>query len=162
MTKQEWEFNHAACPNCGETKLKQTLVGVPEIDGQYEDNINTATCGCGWAGKVADLKPANTGQEKPMPIRLLDFQGETFANTKDVVTAMLDFNKKLNASLPRDDQRAFADAIFGEITKMMVKVDEQHWVNKYNYQAGLQAELAKKAKDDLDSMGPATEEKKEE
>lgn len=153
MNRQEWDFQHAACPKCGSTETKQTLIGVPEIEGQYQDDINTAECKCGWSGPVRELVQANTGQANPMPIRMLDFNGETFANTKDIVTTLLDFNKKLNNTLPREDMRKFTDAIFGEITQMFITVDKQHWVNKYNYQAKLQEELSKNAKDELEKQG---------
>ena len=94
MNKQEWEFAHVACPNCGNTNLRQTLIGIAEVDDNYEDCVNSADCSeCGWSGMVKDLVPANTGQEKPMPIKMLDYEGETYAATKDVVVAMLDFNK---------------------------------------------------------------------
>ena len=105
-----------------------------------------------WSGNVHELVPANTGQVVPMPIKLLDFNGETYANTKDTVIALLDFNKKLCATLPREDMQKFADAIFVEITKMFVTVDQQHWVNKYNYQAAQKVEEEKNAKSDLEAL----------
>lgn len=153
MNQKEWEFAHAACPKCGNTNTKQSYVGVPEIDGQYQDDINTAECECGWSGFVNELVPANTGQVAPMPIRMLDFNGDTYANTKDTVTTMLDFNKKLNNTLPREDMRKFVDAIFNELTQMFITVDKQHWVNKYNYQAKMQKEAGDQAKAELEKQG---------
>lgn len=152
MNKLEWDFQHAACPKCGSTEVQKSTIGVPELDGVYEDKINTASCSCMWSGNVHELVPANTGQVVPMPIKLLDFNGETYANTKDTVIALLDFNKKLCATLPREDMQKFADAIFVEITKMFVTVDQQHWVNKYNYQAAQKVEEEKNAKSDLEAL----------
>ena len=151
MNLKEWDFNHAACPKCGSTEVKRTTIGIPEIDGEYDDHINTAECGCGWSGMVKELVPANTGQDKPMPIKMLDFDGESYASVKDTVVAILDFNKKLNNTLPRDDMKKFADAIFGEITGMLVTVDKQHWINKYKFQAAADAEAKAKAKTGLDA-----------
>lgn len=160
MNRNDWNLAHKACPKCGNADLKQSLVGVIEIDGNYEDNINTAECSkCGWGGFVNQLVPtgsAVTGAAQQMPIRILDFQGETYASTKDIVVAMLDFNKKLNATLPREDMQKFTDAIFKEITGMVITVDKQHWVNKYNYQAQLQEEVKKQAKDKLDGKPEET------
>ena len=160
MNKQEWEFKHAACPRCGATNCKTSNIGVPEISGNFEDKINTAECTeCPWKGTVNELVPANSGQEKPMPIRMLDFQGETYACTKDIVVTMLDFNRKLNNTLATEDQRKFTDAIFGEITKMMITVDKQHWVNKYDYEADLAKKEKEAAKEKLEGMA-GTDEKK--
>ena len=151
MNKQEWEFAHVACPNCGNTNLRQTLIGIAEVDDNYEDCVNSADCSeCGWSGMVKDLVPANTGQEKPMPIKMLDYEGETYAATKDVVVAMLDFNKKLDVTLPSQDQRDFATAVITEMTKMLIAVDKQHWVNKYNFQEQAKKKDAQDAKDQLD------------
>lgn len=162
MNREQWELAHKACPKCGSTGTKQTLVGIVEVIGEdYEDNLNTAECTtCGWAGMVRDLVPENGAageDQKPMPIRTLDFQGETYVNTKDVVTAMLDFNERLKKSINRPDVHGFSDAVFKELTDMMVTVDKGHWVNKYNYQAKLGEEMKKKAKDDFDGVSAEPE-----
>jgi hypothetical protein len=164
MNRQEWELNHAACPKCGNANTKQTLVGVIEFDGKYEDDINTAQCpACGWSGLVKELVPEDMAgqQQKPMPVRTLDFQGESYVSTKDVVVAMLDFNKRLKETVHREDVQKFADAIFGELTQMIVTVDKQHWVNKYNYQAKMGEEMAKKAKEELDGGAPTNDKQEE-
>ena len=164
MNREQWELAHKACPKCGSTSTKQTLVGVVEVIGEdYEDSINSAECvQCGWAGMVRDLVPENSvvdGGDKPMPIRTLDFQGETYVNSKDIVTAMLDFNERLKATIKRPDVQLFSDALFREITEMVVTVDKGHWVNKYNYQAKLGEEMRKKAEQELDdtSVNPEPE-----
>lgn len=154
MNKTEWEFNHAACPKCGSTDYKQSLVGVPEIDGQFEDLINTAECGCGWKGQVSELVPANTGQTAPMPVKMLDYNGESYCCIKDVAVMLLDFNKKLNNTLPREDMQKFADAIFAEITKSLVTLDMQHWTNKAVFQKTAEEEAIKLAQEQLDGKAP--------
>ena len=98
---------------------------------------------------------ASTGKHRPGrsdAYQTARFQRRDLRNTKDTVIALLDFNKKLCATLPREDMQKFADAIFVEITKMFVTVDQQHWVNKYNYQAAQKVEEEKNAKSDLEAL----------
>lgn len=48
---------HALCPCCGSRNLTQTIMGI--LAGE---DINRATChapGCGWSGRVADLRPTD-------------------------------------------------------------------------------------------------------
>ena len=63
MTREEFNKAHKRCPKCFSKRLRVTLVGIAEIDGNYEDNVNTAVCGCGWSGKVNELIP-NTFRRK--------------------------------------------------------------------------------------------------
>ena len=61
VTREEFHSKHQACPDCNNTKLQHTLVGVIEYDNiDYYDNWNTAQCKCGWRGKVNELlEPIN-------------------------------------------------------------------------------------------------------
>ena len=65
MNREQWEKLHEACPECGNTSLIHTLIGVPEINGHYEDNINSASCPvCGWNGPVKDLVQAKKSNKE--------------------------------------------------------------------------------------------------
>lgn len=55
MDIQEWHQVHKCCPECNSKSVSQTLVGCVTVDGVYDDNINTASCKCGWQGMVKDL-----------------------------------------------------------------------------------------------------------
>ena len=57
MTREEFNKAHKRCPKCFNKRLRVTLVGVFEVDGQYNDDINTALCACGWSGKMNELAP---------------------------------------------------------------------------------------------------------
>lgn len=58
VTRKEWYSEHQACPDCDNTKLMITLAGVIEDPlRDFEDNINTAECKCGWYGPVKELLP---------------------------------------------------------------------------------------------------------
>ena len=148
MNREEWNVKHAVCPRCGKNQLRTTLIGVPEIDGEYEDNVNTAECvDCNWSGPVKELVPAGTVENVVMPIKMLDFDGKTYACTEDVVTATLDFNSRLAVTLNnRKDMIDFATAITNEYVKMLIQVDKEHWVNKYKYQSQVN-DAAKAAKE---------------
>lgn len=132
MNKEEFKTAHSACPICGAADINSTLVGAVELDGEYCDELSTAQCGnCGWSGRVIELIPATTdkaGLRKP--IRVLDLEGETYVNTKDTITAMLQFNAELAETIGRDDVKLFASALFKEITRMLIGVDVQHWQNR--------------------------------
>jgi len=55
----EFDKKHKRCPKCkNEKHISQTYTGPVYIAGEpYEDNINYATCPCGWHGKVNQLIP---------------------------------------------------------------------------------------------------------
>lgn len=56
--RDEWNKNHKRCPECGSAELGQTLLAPIHIAGQgYVDNVNKATCSCGWFGMVNELVP---------------------------------------------------------------------------------------------------------
>lgn len=56
VTRKEFYEKHKACPDCNNTKLQQTLVGVIEYENiDFIDNFNSARCKCGWRGKVNEL-----------------------------------------------------------------------------------------------------------
>ena len=57
MTREEFSKQHKRCPRCFNKRLRVTLAGVFEVDGHYNDDLNTAICGCGWSGKVNELGP---------------------------------------------------------------------------------------------------------
>lgn len=65
--REQWNRAHAACPNCGNTKLVTSLAGPIHIVGKgYRDDINYTECeqhpefninGCGWRGMRNELVP---------------------------------------------------------------------------------------------------------
>lgn len=137
MTREEWNVQHSACPACGNTEnICTTLAGVVETkneDGNvsYEDNINTATCQCGWKGNVSEMVPANTGSQKaPQPVRVIDYEGETYVCTKDVVSTVMDYEANITALLKTPDQINYTRMLLSEVVKMLAAVDRQHWTNK--------------------------------
>jgi hypothetical protein len=59
VSRRIWNKLHEACPDCNNTQLMVTMVGVLEDENRdFEDNFNTAECKCGWRGPVRDLLPA--------------------------------------------------------------------------------------------------------
>jgi hypothetical protein len=49
--QQAWDNLHRCCPQCGAESIERTCMGHLGI----ADNVNRATCACGWRGKVCDL-----------------------------------------------------------------------------------------------------------
>ena len=162
MNREEWSKQHEVCPKCGGSRLQVTTIGIPEVDGKYEDNMNTASCGCGWAGKRSECVPEGSVVKQEtavsMPIKTLDFNGDSYVNTKDVVVAMLDYNAKLAPKLPSTEAVTFADALFKEMTNMLVTVDTEHWINKNKYEeATARAEADRKKNEAGTASNPKTE-----
>ena len=58
ITREKFYNEHVACPDCDNTRISVTLVGVIDWgDEDFFDGTNTAKCKCGWAGPIGDLLP---------------------------------------------------------------------------------------------------------
>lgn len=54
---KEYNSHHKFCPKCANDQIKQTYVGIVfdlSNPDSYQD-INRATCKCGWEGTIHDL-----------------------------------------------------------------------------------------------------------
>ena len=143
MNSKEWHEKHRACPECGSTKTKQSLVGVIEVSGHYQDNVNTADCNdCGWAGMVKNLKPGpekipqagevnEEGREViKLELKTIDVDGQTYVCAQDMVNNIRSFNNKLDEKLTDDGTKRYTSQLLSEIVGMIVIADKQHWINR--------------------------------
>jgi hypothetical protein len=143
MNREEWDKNHAACPQCGKsTNISQTLAGAIEVDGHYHDSINSALCkNCGWSGKVellipAEVKPeAEKAKDLTVEIKTIDVNNESYACIKDLLSTVQNFNHNLCEQLKDDSTKRYTASILDEVTSMLATVDMQHWANKHQMNA---------------------------
>ena len=55
-TRETFNQTHCCCPKCGNDKTAQSYVRVVyRVGVPYSDDVNTASCSCGWRGKVNEL-----------------------------------------------------------------------------------------------------------
>jgi len=135
MNRQEWDKAHKSCPECKMTKISQTLVNVPEIDGHYHDELNTALCrNCGWNGKVSQLVPEPETAEpvNHATLRTIDHEENSYVCIKDFTATIENFNQNICSKLTDESVKTYTKSIMGEITSMLASLDMQHWANKHN------------------------------
>lgn len=134
MNRKDWSSAHKACPKCLNIKIRETLVGVPEVDGIYFDDKNKAWCdACGWQGMVMDLK-ANPDelhevkaiQEEKAVNTFEDEKGIIYVSIPDTLDVLKTMQNAITAKLPHQSTIDYTNGIFKEINSTIAKMEAFH------------------------------------
>ena len=139
MNREEWYIAHHVCPQCGKTNIRQSMSEVSEVDGNFHDGVNTADCvDCSWSGMVKDLKPDPTVVQPSVyktEVRTIDAGGKTYVCVEDLGTELAQYCKMLVSKLATPDAVNYTQALFRELLKMLINLDNQHMAGRKDFLA---------------------------
>jgi predicted nucleic-acid-binding Zn-ribbon protein len=138
MNREQFDKAHSACPKCGNTNLRETLVDIAEVIGVdgvgvYFDDTNKAWCeDCGWNGKVNELVPAGDGIDEKIEqeVMTVDYDNIVYMSIPDTIKLINILNRAIVAKLDSDGTIKYTNSIFEHIAASFRQIQTQHSLRK--------------------------------
>lgn len=138
MNREQWTKAHSACPKCGNTKVRMTLAGIPEVVEAsgvrvYFDDTNKAWCeDCGWNGKVNELVSSADGIDEKIEqeVMTVDYDNIVYMSIPDTIKLINTVNRAIVNKLDVKGTIEYTNSIFNHIEASFRQIQTMHRLKK--------------------------------